>query len=114
MLLKGFCDFGQDDAQGLTRDEAALEYRNLKDNMEADLKELVDQEANDLNAFNDLKAAKTEDNIIILGSRCMFVLVSLSLTYVGQGRSTCNASRSLSVDLFASQRVPVGASNCPE
>merc|ERR1719236_325731 len=35
--------------------------KNMKDNMEADLKELQDQEAKDLNAFNDLKDAKTQE-----------------------------------------------------
>ena len=35
----------------------------------------------------------------------MCVSVSCSLLYVEQGRSTCNASRFLSVELFASQRV---------
>ena len=41
----------------------------------------------------------------------MSVSVSCSLAYVEQGRSTCNFSRSLSVELFASQRVSVGAPN---
>ena len=44
----------------------------------------------------------------------MSISVSRSLAYVEQGRSTCNFSRSLSVELFASQRVSVGAPNCRE
>ena len=39
----------------------------------------------------------------------MSVSVSCSLAYVEQGRSTCNASRSLSVEFFALQRAPIGA-----
>ena len=41
----------------------------------------------------------------------MSVSVSRSLAYVEQGRSTCNFNRSRSVELFASQRVSVGAPN---
>ena len=41
----------------------------------------------------------------------MCVSVSSSLAYVEQGRSTCNASRSLSVEPFATQRVCVGEPN---
>jgi len=35
--------------------------KNMKDEMEKDLKELQEQAASDLNSFNDLKAAKTEE-----------------------------------------------------
>ena len=41
----------------------------------------------------------------------MSVSVSCSLAYVEQRRSTCNASRSFSVERFASQRVSVGVPN---
>merc|ERR1719428_2618786 len=35
--------------------------KSMKDEMEADLKEMQDQEAKDLNGFNDLKDAKTQE-----------------------------------------------------
>merc|ERR1719420_2292301 len=61
-----FMDQGTDDADSQTveapQSGAILGIlKNMKDNMQVDLKELQDQEANDLNAFNDLKAAKTEE-----------------------------------------------------
>jgi len=58
--------------------------KSMKDEMEADLKELQDQEASDFNSFNDLKAAKTEEisvnkkSVITKDKRVGAVLLTLS------------------------------------
>merc|ERR1719473_2112304 len=64
--MLAFLDQGDEDQGGETvqapqSGEILGILKSMKDEMEADLKELQDQAANDLNAFNDLKAAKTEE-----------------------------------------------------